>query len=40
MHQGELKPFTLTTGELQKGDCFYSFTDSYADQFGGKKGRN
>ncbi|MBM3421458.1 MAG: DUF4154 domain-containing protein [Bacteroidetes bacterium] len=27
--------FTLQTIELQKGDCFYIFSDGYADQFGG-----
>lgn len=27
--------FTLHTMELQKGDCFYIFSDGYADQFGG-----
>lgn len=25
--------------ELKKGDCFYLFTDGYADQFGGPKGK-
>lgn len=38
-HQGELKPFTLQTAELQKGDCIYTFTDGYADQFGGDRGK-
>lgn len=27
--------FTLHTIDLQKGDCFYIFSDGYADQFGG-----
>lgn len=27
--------FTLHTIELMKGDCFYIFSDGYADQFGG-----
>jgi serine phosphatase RsbU (regulator of sigma subunit) len=31
--------FTLQTIELQKGDCIYTFTDGYADQFGGEKGK-
>jgi serine phosphatase RsbU (regulator of sigma subunit) len=25
--------------KLQKGDCVYTFTDGYADQFGGPKGK-
>ena len=39
MHQGELKPFTLQTIDLQKGDCVYTFTDGFSDQFGGDKGK-
>jgi serine phosphatase RsbU (regulator of sigma subunit) len=39
IHQGELKPFTLQNTELQKGDIVYCFTDGYADQFGGDKGK-
>jgi tetratricopeptide (TPR) repeat protein len=38
-HQGELKPFTLKETDLQKGDCIYMFTDGFADQFGGDKGK-
>jgi serine phosphatase RsbU (regulator of sigma subunit)/tetratricopeptide (TPR) repeat protein len=38
MHD-EDKPFTNHTIELQKGDCIYLFTDGYADQFGGEKGK-
>ena len=37
--QGELKPFSLHTFPLKKGDLIYSFTDGYADQFGGPKGK-
>lgn len=33
------KPFTNHTLELQKGDTFYIFSDGYADQFGGDKGK-
>ncbi len=33
------KPFTNQLIELQKGDCVYLFTDGYADQFGGPKGK-
>jgi PAS domain S-box-containing protein len=32
-------PFTNQTFDLQKGDCIYLFTDGYADQFGGPKGK-
>ena len=34
-----LKPFTLQEIDLKKGDIVYSFTDGYADQFGGPKGK-
>jgi hypothetical protein len=33
------KPFTNHTIQLQKGDTIYLFTDGYADQFGGEKGK-
>ncbi len=33
------KPFTNHTIDLQKDDCIYIFTDGYADQFGGEKGK-
>jgi PAS domain S-box-containing protein len=33
------KPFTNHLMELQKGDCVYLFTDGFADQFGGPKGK-
>lgn len=32
-------PFTTQTIQLKKGDCIYTFTDGYADQFGGPKGK-
>ena len=32
-------PFTLHTIEVQKGDMLYFYTDGYADQFGGPKGK-
>lgn len=35
----ELKPFSQHTINLQKGDCIYTFTDGFADQFGGPKGK-
>lgn len=31
--------FTLQTFDLKKGDIIYMFTDGYADQFGGEKGK-
>jgi serine phosphatase RsbU (regulator of sigma subunit) len=31
--------FATHTVELEKGDVFYLFTDGYADQFGGPKGK-
>lgn len=31
--------FTTHTLHLQKNDCLYMFTDGYADQFGGTKGK-
>ncbi|MGZ3863017.1 MAG: PP2C family protein-serine/threonine phosphatase [Bacteroidia bacterium] len=34
-----LKPFTVTEIKLQQGDCIYAFSDGYADQFGGEKGK-
>lgn len=39
MHQGEHKSFTLQTLDLKKGDCIYTFTDGFSDQFGGDKGK-
>ncbi len=33
------KPYTTHTVELQKGDTFYVFSDGFADQFGGEKGK-
>lgn len=38
-HVGDEKPFTRNTVALQKGDCIYTFSDGYADQFGGPKGK-
>jgi len=35
----ESKAFTLHTIELNKNDSFYIFTDGFADQFGGPKGK-
>lgn len=33
------EPFTAQTIDLKEGDCIYTFTDGYADQFGGPKGK-
>lgn len=33
------RPFTTHSLEAKKGDTFYLFTDGYADQFGGPKGK-
>ena len=35
----ELQKFTNHEWELQKGDYIYIFSDGYADQFGGEKGK-
>ena len=35
----ELQQFKNHEFELQKGDCVYIFTDGFADQFGGPKGK-
>lgn len=32
-------PYTTHTVELNEGDSFYIFSDGYADQFGGEKGK-
>ena len=39
IYHGELKPFSLQTINLLKNDIVYIFTDGYADQFGGEKGK-
>ncbi len=36
---GEEKEFTNHSFELEQGSAFYIFTDGYADQFGGPKGK-
>ncbi len=33
------KPFTNHQIQLNEGDCIFMFTDGYADQFGGEKGK-
>ena len=39
LHFEKEVPFTLHKLALQKGDIIYTFTDGYADQFGGAKGK-
>jgi serine phosphatase RsbU (regulator of sigma subunit) len=38
-HFAGRKSFTTHVVQLQRGDCIYIFTDGYADQFGGPKGK-
>lgn len=33
------KPFNQNSFQLANGDCIYTFTDGFADQFGGEKGK-
>lgn len=35
----EYKPFTANTIQLNEGDCVYTFTDGFPDQFGGSHGK-
>ena len=39
IHYGQQKEFTLHTLGLRKGDIVYTFTDGFADQFGGPQGK-
>ena len=39
MYTDELKPFSLEIFKIEKDDIVYTFTDGYADQFGGPKGK-
>ena len=38
-YHDEAGNFTLQSIDLKKGDIIYTFTDGYADQFGGPKGK-
>lgn len=38
-YQDQHASFNMQTIDLQKGDIVYTFTDGYADQFGGPKGK-
>jgi serine phosphatase RsbU (regulator of sigma subunit) len=39
LHAGELKSFNVQTLKLNSDDIIYAFTDGFADQFGGEKGK-
>jgi serine phosphatase RsbU (regulator of sigma subunit) len=39
IHIVEEKKFRNHTIHVEKGDCFYVFSDGYQDQFGGEKGK-
>ena len=39
IHEGDKKDFTLHSFDLRTGDIVYTFTDGFADQFGGPKGK-
>lgn len=39
LHEGEQQPFTRHVLDLLPGDIVYTFTDGYADQFGGPRGK-
>jgi phosphoserine phosphatase RsbU/P len=38
-HDRDQESFSLQTVALQKGDCIYTLTDGFPDQFGGEKGK-
>ncbi len=38
-YEDNAKDFTSQSIDIQKGDMIYTFTDGYADQFGGEKGK-
>jgi serine phosphatase RsbU (regulator of sigma subunit) len=39
VYHSKVKPFQTFKHQLQKGDIIYTYTDGYADQFGGEKGK-
>lgn len=39
IYYGDEKPFKIHSVKVEKGDFFYLFSDGYADQFGGEKGK-
>ena len=38
-YQKDMMPFTTQTLQVQTGDMLYVFSDGFADQFGGEKGK-
>ena len=38
-YKEEVSPFNLKTASIEKGEMIYLFSDGYADQFGGPKGK-
>lgn len=38
-YSGVVEPYTNHKLEILKGDCLYTFSDGYVDQFGGSKGK-
>lgn len=38
-YKEEVAPFNLKTVSIEKGEMIYLFSDGYADQFGGPKGK-
>lgn len=39
IHYAGLKPFKNTNVNIEKGDCLYTFSDGFVDQFGGEDGK-
>lgn len=39
LHENVTSPFTLREWKLEKNDIVYAFTDGFADQFGGERGK-
>jgi serine phosphatase RsbU (regulator of sigma subunit) len=39
IHVTSISSFTNTKAEIKPGDCLYLFSDGYADQFGGSRGK-
>jgi serine phosphatase RsbU (regulator of sigma subunit) len=39
VYHGDIKPFTLQSARIKKGDMIYIFSDGFADQFGGEHGK-
>jgi serine phosphatase RsbU (regulator of sigma subunit) len=39
LYLSQPEPYTNNSINIQKDDCLYLFSDGYADQFGGRKGK-